>query len=401
MNATKTVPLYALITVLVGVLLIVGCTADSGMATIEDTVAIESATVAFSTVTAEVVAQSTETVFVTPDLPVPTRTLAGDDPMPAMTPAATPMVTTTETPLPTATAAVSASVLEANSSLFPYGVVYAYSKDEWNESDRQDIREQLGRLQELGVNTIVQVFSSRLIGTGRENDWLILLDEAERINMQVIARLWPANEWNGKNFDYQTIAPFLSVVKDHPALLAYLGLHEPLEQFDSDQLRSFYTGVKELAPELAVANYMANMAIFDNSLRFPNRTFGPGICDICIIWYYPARYLDNQPAFEKELLREVLQENRELVDARTPGAQLWFLGQTYAQYQHRRQLRMPTPQEMQQIYAIAEQARVDGFLWYPWLHGSNYDQVLSSPEMEPQRRAVRLIYEHDILESTP
>lgn len=283
-------------------------------------------------------------------------------------------------------------------SAYPYGVVYAYSKNDWDEVDRQAIREHLEYLQGLGVNTIVQVFSSRLIGTGREDDWLILLDEAERINMHVIARLWPLNDQNGQVFDFQQIQSFLTVVQNHPALLAYLGLHEPLERFDSDQMREFYTNVKMIAPRLPIAHYLGNMAWFEQSQRFPNRDFAAGICDICIVWYTPARYLYGKPAFEEDLFREILQENRSLVDERAPDAQLWALGQTYAQQAHRNQLRMPTPEEMELMYTIAMQERMDGFLWYPWLHGQNYDQVLSDPDLESQRQAVRYIYETYILE---
>jgi hypothetical protein len=286
---------------------------------------------------------------------------------------------------------------EATSTFYPYGVVYAYSKSDWAEADRQAIREHLEYLQGLGVNTIVQVFSSRLIGTGREKDWLILLDEAERINMHVIARLWPLEDWNGQEFDFQPIQSFLTVVQDHPALLAYLGLHEPLEEFDSDQLREFYLGVKSLAPELPIAHLLGNMAWFERTLRFPNRDFTTGICDICIVWYTPARYLHGEPAFEEDLFHEIVQENRELVDERAPDAQLWVMGQTYAQRAHRNQLRMPTPEEMELMYIIAEQEQVDGFLWYPWLQ-SSYDQVLSDPDVEPQRQAVRHIYESYILQ---
>jgi hypothetical protein len=275
-------------------------------------------------------------------------------------------------------------------------VVYAYRKTDWSEADRQAIRERLEYLGGLGINTIVQVFSSDLIGTGREKDWLILLDEAERINMRVIARLWPIEDWDGRAFNFQPIQGFLAIVQDHPALLAYLGLHEPLERFDSDQMRDFYAGVKSIAPELAIANYMGHMAWFEKSPRFPNRDFSAGICDICIVWYTPVRYLDGEPAFEEDLFREVVQENRELVDERAPDVQLWAVGQTYTFLQHRNQLRMPTPEEMEWMYTIAEQERADGFLWYPWLHG-NYDQVLSDPDMEPQRQAVRHIYESYIL----
>ncbi|MDY6876702.1 MAG: hypothetical protein SWK90_10950 [Chloroflexota bacterium] len=313
----------------------------------------------------------------------------------------TPVQTTSPVSHPTPTSANYESTPEATLTPYPYGVVYAYPASDWTEADRQAIREHLEYLQELGVNTIVQVFSSRLIGAGREKDWLILLDEAERINMRVIARLWPPDDWNGRDFDFQTIKSFLTIVQDHPALLAYMGLHEPLEQFDSDQLQRFYAGVKKIAPELAIANYMGNMAWFEESPRFPNRDFGTGICDICIVWYYPARYLHGEPALEEDLVRETLQENRKLVDERAPETQLWFLGQTYTQHAHRRQLRMPTPEEMETIYAIAEEEGADGFLWYPWAHG-NYDQMLSDPDMEPQRQAVRRIYENHILQkSTP
>jgi hypothetical protein len=57
---------------------------------------------------------------------------------------------------------------------------------------------------------------------------------------------------------------------------------------------------------------------------------------------------------------------------------------------------MPTPGEMELMYTISEQERMDGFLWYPWFHGQNYDQVLGDPDMEPQRQAVRDIYENHV-----
>jgi len=326
---------------------------------------------------------------------LPTTVIPTAEPTTSATPTLASAPTASPASHPTHTPASSERTPEAR--LASYGVVYAYPKSNWSEADRQDIQEHLEYLKGLGIHTIVQVFSSRLIGTGREENWLILLDEAERVNMHVIARLWPLEDWNGQEFDFQPIDSFLAVVQDHPALLAYLGLHEPLEVFDSDQLRDFYLGVKSLAPELPIAHLLGNMAWFERSLRFPNRDFTVGICDICIVWYTPARYLDGEPAFEGDMFQEIVHENRELVEERAPDAQLWVMGQTYTQLQHRHQLRMPTPEEMELMYIIAEQERVDGFLWYPWLH-SSYDQVLSDPDMEPQRQAVRHIYESYILE---
>jgi len=271
----------------------------------------------------------------------------------------------------------------------PYGVVYPYNKSDWRETDRQAIHAQLSYLKSLGINTVVQIFSSRLIGSGREQDWLIFLDEAASVKMQVITRLWPLSN---DEMDYPAIAAFLAVVQEHPAFLAYLGLHEPLERFNSNQLREFYSQVKHIAPDVPIANYMGTMAWFEKSLRFPNRDFTAGICDLCVVWYYPVRYRNGQPDFEADLLRETLRENRELMTARAPEAHLWVLGQVYAQSAHRRQLRMSTPEEMEQIYTIAMEEGADGFLWYPWFHG-NYDEVLGNPAMTAQQQKVREIYE--------
>ncbi len=345
---------------------------------------------------------------VSPGAVEPNPTLTPSRPTSAVvefTPTVMPTLKPVQTTLPTAhspltpvpTSATFKPTPEAAPTYYYYGVANADPKIDWTEADRPAIREHLEYLRGLGVNTIEQSFSSKLIGTGREKNWLIFLDEAERANMHVIVRLWPPIEWNGRKFDFQAIQGFLGVVQDHPALLAYLGLHEPLEQFDSGQLQSFYAGVKGLAPKVAIAHLLGDMAWFDKSPRYPNRKFTAGICDICIVWYYPFRYVNGQPAFEEDLVRTTLQTNRKLVDERAPKAQLWFLGQAYAMYAHVRQLRMPSPEEMERLYTIAQQEHVDGFLWYPWLQG-NVDQVLSDPEMEPQRQAVRRIYEDHVLQ---
>ncbi|MCB9443934.1 MAG: hypothetical protein H6669_06825 [Ardenticatenaceae bacterium] len=130
--------------------------------------------------------------------------------------------------------------------------------------------------------------------------------------------------------------------------------------------------------------------MFDGSLRFPGRRFTEGICDICIVWCTPAQTRDGEPYFDETAVIQTVRDNRRLIDERAPDSQLWFLGQTYALADHRDQLRMPTPDEMAQIFDLAIDEGVDGFLWYPWLHGS-YDAVLSSPEMEAQQQAVSQI----------
>jgi hypothetical protein len=270
-------------------------------------------------------------------------------------------------------------------------VVYPYPGNAWDESERPAIRERLAYLQGLGINTVIQVFSSKLIESGSQQNWLIFLDEAQRLGIQVVAHLYPSNEGNGELFNYQTIDEFLSIVQGHPALLAYLGLHEPLEQFRSAQLREFYRHIKEVAPSVRVAHYLDDMDSFDTSSRFPGRRFTSEICDICIIWYYPAKFDNGTLTFEVDHIQKTVQANRVLIDERSPNSELWFLGQSYEFQQD--EFRMPTPDEMGIIFRAASAEGVDGFLWYPWLH-DQYDQVLSDPDMTPQREAVRMIYEN-------
>lgn len=269
-----------------------------------------------------------------------------------------------------------------------YGVVYPYNSSVWSESDRPKIQERLEYLKTLGVDTVIQTFSSN----GTSESWLIFLDEAELLDIQVIAFLYPAGKWTGSRFDYESIRDFLAVVGDHPALLAYLGLHEPLEEFTSEQLKEFYQTVKSYSPDLPIAHYLSDMEWFDGSFRFSGRKFSEGICDICIIWYYPARFKRGNPIFEEKVLIEVIQNNRQLLDNRAPDAQLWFLGQAFALEAHVRNLRMPNPEEMEKIFILAADAEIDGFLWYPWSHGS-YDMVLGDEQMEFQRQQVGEIYQ--------
>jgi hypothetical protein len=301
----------------------------------------------------------------------------------------TPVKTETVTLLPTDT---DNPVMESPRIAY-YGVVYPYPENGWNESDRLTIRERLVYLRSLGINTVVQVFSSEMIAAGTQQNWLIFLDEAQQVGVQVVAYLYPSNEGRGKEFNYHDIDEFLSVVRDHPALLAYLGLHEPLEQFDSEQLRGFYRHIKNVAPGLLVAHYMDDMAWFDDSPRFPGRYFTAEICDICVIWYYPAIFINEDAVLDMEHVQEMVSANRALVNERSPDSELWFLGQAHSQQEN--MVRMPTPEEMETIFKVATQEGVDGFLWYAWLH-DQYEQVLSDPGMEPQRGAIRMIYETHI-----
>lgn len=272
-----------------------------------------------------------------------------------------------------------------------YGVMYPY-RNSWSEADRPAIRERLAYLRELGVGVVAQVFPSELAGTNHEQDWFIFLDEAQAQGIQVIARLWPPHDWDGVQFDFRYVKRFLTTIEGHPAVLAYFGLHEPLETFSGDQLRTYYQAVKSFAPHTPILHAMSNIASFEADPRFSDRRFTDGMCDLCAIWYYPFRVVDGQAIFERQRVGEVITANDALVRARDPDAQLWFLAQTYAMEQHSPPLRMPSADEMSSLADVAlEGWRIDGLLWYPWLH-SSYDQVLGDPALAAQQQAVQTVY---------
>jgi hypothetical protein len=123
-----------------------------------------------------------------------------------------------------------------------------------------------------------------------------------------------------------------------------------------------------------------------------NRTdgwaFSDGMCDICIVWYYPFETIDNQPVYNEDQVTAVVQSNLDLITARDTDAQVWFLGQTFAATNQSRELRMPTSAEMEALYLRVMEYPVQGFLWYPWNHTGVYDQVLCDPDFGEQQEMV-------------
>ncbi|MCB9443935.1 MAG: hypothetical protein H6669_06830 [Ardenticatenaceae bacterium] len=153
----------------------------------------------------------------------------------------------------------------------PYGLVYPAAQSSWTEADRAALRRQLTALHDMGINTVIQTFSSGLAGTGQEGDWLIFLDEAERAEIKVIARLWLLTEEVGEPSIWNR-RPLLAATGDHLAPL-FTWLHEPLERFNSDRMRQFYTSIKEIAPDLLVAHYMGSMAFVRWQFTFSRPAF--------------------------------------------------------------------------------------------------------------------------------
>jgi len=259
------------------------------------------------------------------------------------------------------------------------------------------IRERLEYLRSLGINVVLQVFSSRFIDSGREEDWLVFLDEAQAAGLRVAARLDRGNPWDGEQFEFDRIQRFLAVVKDHPAFLVFVGLHEPMELFDGDQMRHFYSTVKSFAPDVPIANFMGNeIAQAERKSIWSDRRFSDGMCDICIFWYYPFREKDGQPVFQKEALVEKIDTTVELVQSRDPDAQIWILAQAFVPSSpNPRGFRMPTADEMVELAdVVLTDRKVDGFFWYRYEALQQRGlQVLGDPEMSAQREAVKEIFE--------
>jgi len=279
-----------------------------------------------------------------------------------------------------------------------YGLVYPYPfmASAWDPGDVDDMEAALRNAKDLGVNTVIQPFPSALVDSGNEEWWRLFLDEAQTVGIDVVAYLWPSTTYTENPddpFDYYDLKALLDEIADHPALVGYIGLHEPLEEgkgISDVELRAFYTEMKNYAPNLKLAHYMGDMAYWEERRSSSDGwTFSDGMCDICMIWYYPFRYVNGEPVFEQDLVAPVVQSNVDLVSERDSDAEVWFLGQTFTQEAHPRDLRMPTAEEMRKLYWLLMQEPVDGFMWYPWHHNDPvYDQVLSDPGMEDQQEAV-------------
>ncbi|MCP4421901.1 MAG: hypothetical protein GY805_35255 [Chloroflexi bacterium] len=99
------------------------------------------------------------------------------------------------------------------------------------------------------------------------------LDEASTLNMQLILRMNQGDwGWNGRQFDL-SILETMRPIFEHPALIGFYGLHEPLERFTLDELRLFYQQYQEMVADPSVL-------LWHDVMRIPDG-FTDGICDLC------------------------------------------------------------------------------------------------------------------------
>ena len=172
-----------------------------------------------------------------------------------------------------------------------YGIVYAYPHSDWGPDKRAEMDAVLASRKAQGVTTVLQTFSAGLVGTPQTNNWLIFLDAAQAADIEVIAYLWPRSTYPviGGDFHYDNLKAFLDVIGNHPALIGYIGLHEPLEpamEISDAELQAFYTEMKTYAPHLQIAHYLGDIA-YTEANRTDGWSFSAAMCDICLVWYYP------------------------------------------------------------------------------------------------------------------
>lgn len=295
--------------------------------------------------------------------------------------------------------AVQSDTLKDNAYLLRpehYGIVYLYPPTGWDQGLEEEVELVLAKARDWGVTTILQIFPASLMDTPGMDQWFIFLDAAASKEIDVIAYLWPNTTYPvvDKPFEYDDLKRFIDIVGDHPALIGYIGLHEPLDpnlKISSSELRVFYREMKNYAPRLLLAHYMEDIAYAEEH-RKDGWKFSEEMCDLCILWYYPFENVNGQPVFNQEKVEEVMQTNIDIITERDTNAQLWFLGQTFTVSDaFPRRLRMPNASEMEMLYLQVMKYPVHGFFWYPWSHSDIYNQVLGDQGMEEQQEMVGLI----------
>ena len=204
-----------------------------------------------------------------------------------------------------------------------YGLVYLYTHSDWGPDKRAEMDAALADAKANGVTTVVQTFAASLVGTAETDNWLVFLDAAAAAEIDVVAYLWPRTTYPvvGGPFIYDDLKAFLDVVGDHPALIGYIGLHEPLEplmEISAEEMRDFYTEMKSYAPHLLVGHYMGNMA-YAEAHRTDGWAFSDGMCDLCLIWYYPFETIDGVDVYDAAGVETAVSENLALAAERAVG----------------------------------------------------------------------------------
>jgi hypothetical protein len=208
------------------------------------------------------------------------------------------------------------------------------------------------------------------------------LQQAEKNNLKLV--VWPqghGQRYTPWSFDFLKwlqdptqgwdISEGLNVLKaaeqyitsGGQSLLAIVTSHEPFysqgeQVFNSSELKSLYTKVKNVAPHVKTYIYMNDMAYYDRT--DPARQMSDGIMDICGT-YKHCFGTKNTPS---EALQEI-DDDYDLIQRKGLHMQLFFALQAFSEATP--DYRMPSAAEMKDFATkVLEKKKLDGVFWYPW-----------------------------------
>ena len=204
-----------------------------------------------------------------------------------------------------------------------------------------------------------------------------ILDEAQALNMQLVLRMNQGDwGWDGREFDMSIIEEMRPVF-EHPALIGFYGLHEPLERFTLAEMAVFYEQFHETVDDPRVL-------LWHDIMRIPE-DFTDGICDLCGVATNPhVNNRDGTPANDWTRTNPRLETARANM-AETSHSTLCVLVQVYGGAER---FRIPQPEEYQEnMRRIVEEFDVRCLTNYSFYHNA-YDQTLGDADQVDLQTAV-------------
>ena len=363
---------------------------------------------ALATTTSVIPTASGEAYTATPA--VPTATRAERVPTSLPQPATPPPTTAVEAPTqaaPQTTDTVPVPATPAPSQPLPgafgFAVLIAVPEDRANAANVDQIRAELKRLKELGLNIVVQSFQ---VGS-TEADWKAFFDIAAEEGLGVIPafRTEPP-VWTGSGFDLGSGPQLLAAMKDHPALYAYFLVDEPFHekhdwQITADRLQMLYQQFKAIAPRVPMMVQFSREIKLIEEKKKPQYEFRSGMCDICVISALEFRnYGEGDRFYSDELVSNHI-VSRAVIKRENPGAQIWSTIQVFGTATGKSTYYMPSAQELGQMTDVLfspelqEAGELDGVIWQLWA-SPRTDQdsgqlSLADPEADAQRQKIKEI----------
>ncbi len=207
------------------------------------------------------------------------------------------------------------------------------------------------------------------------------LDEALALNMGLVLRMNQGDwGWNGREFDL-SILETMRPIFDHPALIGFYGLHEPLERFSLDELRIFYKQYRQMVDD-------PDILLWHDIMRIPDG-FTDDLCDLCGVAANPHMNdpATGQPTNDWDRTDLRLEEARRNLKS-APRSTLCVLVQVYGG-DGRHLLRMPTPDEYREnVHRIVTEFGVRCLANYTYHHNA-YEQTLGDPDQAALQTAVQ------------